>query len=415
MKRILLAVLLILLVSSASFIYFFNINHYSQWISAQIEKHSGYQVRFDLIELEDWRNPQVTISGIEITHQNKAIITLQKVHIASREFDVWNRYLDIALVDLQGVNILVDEETLAQTVKPINAIENKEKTPSISELLPWKHLLIDKVNISGVNGEIDYQDKYLQIGGLNATFSDLLIIADNQFSYQWQEGSYQLAIKEGKLILQDHQSVEFNDVILESELDLLNLQAQLLFAMKKVLINTADFSNLVIDNSVLQLQLDNNKLIVQHLVSDVFSGQLQLQGMVLFTLKPFSKNKILVDKVALSSLLMKDMQIDIPAFASPQDSESSVNQEASWPINDFQIEKANLENINISSREQTIPLFLKGANVHIRDVNVLDSNSLINFMGSVNISFTYLQWEDVIIEAFQGKLGELPFSSQLIP
>ena len=391
-----------------AFITLFDINDYSVWITRQVEKQTGYHLSFEEITIDGWLNPQLTISGVAIAYQAQPLLKVERLLIKSHQWDLWHRHLNIAAVELQGGSIWIDDRQLS-AVNKVPPKQPREPTSQYDSLLPWRSLTIDKVALTDVNAQIHYQDTDLQLQQLDLSSENLTLISNNQFVYLARQGNWQVALKEAKLQLQSDRSVRLNDLSLQSNFNLVTLQAQLMLAIQQISVSSPEFSD-VIDNAMLELQLDNNKLVLQRLFARAFTGELQLQGEATFVFNPLSDAFITVQNVTLLSLVMKDMKLYIPQLLTHSKSTTSSKEKTALPITSLFIKHANLENIDISSTDAAIPLQLEKGSVLINDLQLVEHNQLVDLWsgskqkGNISIKFAYLQWQDTIIEALQTKL-----------
>ena len=389
----------------AGFIYLFDINDHSQWLSEQIEKSTGYQVRFELFENSYWQESRFSVSGLSIAIDKKELLQIDKINIVISELDLWDRQLEVELVELAGVALYAEVDALKEVVnskKDLLESDNKSQ-------LPWSKLQVNKLRISGLNADISNQQQSLRIQQASLSSDNLLIIEHNKLAAALLQGDLQLAFKALNLQLGASQAVLVKDFSLYSHFDLAALQAKLTATVKQLDFRLPEQTEVIVDNSLLEMQLDKNRISLTHLSANAFSGELELQADAQLAMHLQPTPIVAIDELTILSLLVKDMQIQIPAFILASESEGAgrVDEKQKLPIKTLFLQQVNLQNIAINSEEKKIPLTVKGLNGRLQDFYLLQNNQFVSLSednkqtGLFTLQCDSLQWADSVSEQFQ--------------
>ena len=387
----------------AGLIYLFDIN---QWLAEQIEKSTGYQVSFELIESRGWQAPGFSVSGLSVAVAKKELLHIDKINIVISELNLWQRQLELELVELVGVALSAQADTFKKVTsepKEVPGSDNK------SQLLPWSNLQINKLRISGLDAEISAAQQTLSVQQGSLSSDNLTIIAHNKLRSAFLKGNVQLAFKALNLQMAAAQALRIHDLSLNGYLDLARLQAKLTVATKQLAFTLPEQEDIIVDNSLLDVQLDKNKVSLTRLSADLFSGELALQAEALLFIDLLPTPVFSVEELTVLSLLAKDMQIQIPAFMQEPENEAlaKADKKQRLPIKTLLLKQIDLHNIAVGSEEKQLPLTVKGVNFHLQDFYLLQNNQLADLSadnkptGLFNLQFDYLQWADSVTGQFQ--------------
>ena len=415
MKRffIIIALLFTLLAGlSGGFVYLFDINDHSQWLSEQIEKRTGYQVRFELIEHSYWQESRFSVSGLSVAIDNKQLLKIEKINVVISELDLWKQNLQVELVELVGVDLYAEVDALKEVVNSKKGALEREKKSQ----LPWSKVQLNKLRISGLNADISNQQQYLRLQQASLSSDSLIIINDNKLVTDLLKGELQFAMKALELQLGASQAVSVKGLFLRSYFDLAALQAKLTTRVKQLDFRLPEQTKVLVDNGLLEMQLDKNRITLTHLSANAFSGELQLQADAQLAMHLQPSPIVTIDELTVLSLLVKDMQIQIPAFILESASEGAGRggEKQKLPIKTLLLKQVNLQNITINSEEKKIPLTIRGLNSRISEFYLLQNNQLVNLPEESNqaglfvVQCDYLQWADTVSEQLQvaGSLTE---------
>ena len=389
----------------AGFVYLFDINDHSQWLSEQIEKSTGYQVHFESIENSYWQESRFSVSGLSVAINKKELLHIDKINIVISELDLWDRQLEVELVELVGVVLYADVGALKEVLNSKkNVLESENKSQ-----LPWSELQLNKLRITGLNADISNAQQGLRLLQASLSSDNLLIIEDNKVVDTVWQGSLQFSSKTLNLRLQASQVVAINDFSLRSHFNLVDLKASLAAEIKQFAYSLPEQRELIVNDALLEMQLDKNKLSLTHLSANTLSGELQLQADALLAMHLQPTPKITIDELTIGSLLAKDMQIQIPAFMPDSESEAfvRVDEKKIFPIKTLLLKQLDLQNLAVNSDEKKLPLTVKGLNVHLQDFYLLQKNQLVSLSedykltGGFTMAFDYFQWADSVTEQFQ--------------
>ena len=404
-----LGVLLGLFILVISSIYtFFNVNDYSDWISEQVKKSTGYDVRFEKIEANWSEGKRLSLLGLSIYQQQQQIAFIKRVDLQIDHLDLWQRELELKSIILNGVDInILTPLKLSKTDSEIEIVAGSQNQKTISELttIDWERLHIATFEITHLNAVLRHEDKNLSLKQASLTFNDLLLINNQQL----QSFPAHLDISsafETLLLSDDRQTVEINDFNLIVTAGLVQRKVEFIVTAAEIKTNNEAFPAVMLDSIELRLKFEKNKLFLQRFFVNTFSGSLEMTAEALLQINFFPKAAISIKKVALLSLNAQDMSINIPQWQASNNDSQPAPVNISLPVEELSIQKANLKNISINGETQQLPWHLKSADVEInnwlviKDIQLLDPTQDIQKTGSIAIAFKYLRWQDSIIEQF---------------
>lgn len=403
-----LALLLILfLVSVVSFVYFANLNDYSSWVSAQIKKTSGYDVRFEGMENNWGRDKRLSIVGLSLYQQQQRVAFIGRLDINVDKVNLWQRQLEIRSIDVDTVDINIQPLLALSGVNlktPPAAIETKNRFATLKNI-NWERLNIATVNIKNLNITGQDNDKKINLVQANLTFNELLIINHKQWQILPANIDFTATFK--ALQLSDSSNkVEVNKFNLTAAGSLFKRKGHLNISAAEMNSSSTNLPPLKLNGLQLQLLLEQQKLSLQHFFVNAFSGSLALKAEALLTFNLLPKPAIKVQEVELLSLLAKDMQIHIAKWKKPIAEPQEVSENRLWPIEKLSIAKAHLQNINIDSEAEQLPLRLKSAHVQINDWLLIQDSQLLDptlgklQTGGIVLAFDSMHWKNSVIDKF---------------
>lgn len=424
MKRffIILALLLTLFVTSiALFLYLFDINSHSQWLSEQIEKSTGYQISFDSVENRAWQDSSFSIAGLSVGRAPDSVLEIDKITIEIDRLDIWDRHLDLELVELEGIHLHLKQGPLqGRTGEPNNA----KSTEYLVQNLPWNKLQINKLRLSDLNVEVSDGQQSLLLDHANLSSDNLLVIDNKKIVTTSFKGNGRFDFAMLEIQSADLTTLKLQSGLLSGDFDLAKLQAKLALSIKQFAFREPNQSEIIADNALLDLQLDKNKLSLTRLFINIFSGELSLQADALLSFHLFPRPVFYVQRLQVLSLLLEDMRLTIPAFmpVSVDNAQSKDNEK--MPIETLFIQQVNVHNVDIRSEEKQLPLTVKRGSAAVSNFYLVQNNRLFTELekerqsGAFTLQADYLQWAETAIEQFDIVASlpqDEPFLLQLKP
>jgi len=405
MKRFLLilALLLTLFVTSLTlFFYLFNLNDYAAWGARQMEKSTGYQVSFSTIENKGLK---FSISGLSVARAQEMLLEVDQINIEVARLDLWHRQIEFELVELAGVDLRIKP----RSSEDLNGEpKNREKRQYQISNLFWDKLQINKLRVSDLNLDLSTAQQSLQLQRANISSDNLAVIDNKKLLSAAFKGSVNLDFATLVLQFAELSALRLDNLSLSADLDLPKLQGSLALSIKQLAFTAPKQTEIIADNSVLDLQLDKNRLSLTRLLTHIFSGELSLQAEALLSLDLFPRPAFSVEHLQLLALSLKDMQLTIPAFMpAAQDDVSSRSEKQKLPIATLFVQQLKVENVDIRSEEKQIPLTVQGLNGRVSDLYLLKNNQLpglsedANQTGVFVLQADYLQWADSVTEGGQ--------------
>lgn len=402
----------LMLVAVGSFVYFFNVNDYSLWISKQIERSTGYDIRFEQFENSWLMDKSVTLVGLSLYQQEQQILHINKLTLKVDRLDLWQRQLDINSIHIEGVDIKVNKALSSSNVK---VVDKQVMTKQIDDLraIAWERLHITTINIDNLNVQVQEAQQTLLLSGANLKFNDLLIIDKSQL--QTLPKNLDISAQFKQLIVDNSgQKGEFNHVTFSIKGDLVKRQASLDLSASRILVESTEQAPLLLELLQLQLQLVQNKLSLQHFFVKTRSGDLSLHVDAFLAIKFFPKPEIAVKKVILHSLIANNLQLVVPHFSPSKTPISSQAEPERLPVEVLLIKEVRLQNISVQSEAEQLPLVVKSADLSINDFFLIKDNKLVDITqqtqqaGSFTLAFAYFRWQETVIEQFamSGSLHE---------
>ncbi|WP_022942658.1 AsmA family protein [Psychromonas hadalis] len=411
LKRIFLISTLLLgllSVSIASFVYFLNINDYSDWITTQVKQTTGYDLRFEHFENSWLTDKSFSFTGLALYQQGKRVVYIKQLDLQVDKLDLWQRELDIQFIKLQGVDIDFTQ-TVIPPVLTSQSQSQTEKQRRIIQSIAWERFHVGKFQLIDLNVALQKEDKNLLLKEASITLNDLLIIERQQL--KMLPVSLDLVTTFNSLTLSNkQQSMFLQNLQLSAQADLLQRKARLNLSLESMALQPDQQFHAL----QLTMQLEQEKLRIAHFSADAFSGNLTMQADVLLALTLFPLPDIQVKEVILQSLLAQDMQLTIPAFKREANEKDKASQKALLPIETLLLKGLQLKNINIRSENAAFPLFITALDLQlsdftpIRNYQWLDLPSHHEQTGSFAVAFERLNWQQAEIEQFSvtGSLSE---------
>lgn len=409
MKRWLLIIFFFVLSSfvvMTSFIYFFNVNEHSVWISKQVKKHTGYDIRFEHFENQWATEKRFLFSGVSLYQQQQKIAFIAKIALAVDKVDLWQRQLEIKSINLSDVDINLDWPLrLKEATSPNGEATTPEiEIPITGQKMAWDRLDIAEFNIENLNIALIFEDKNVSLKKVNMTLNELLIIDHQQL--QTLPAKLELLTTFNALSASNNnQKLEINDVSLRTSIDLFKREGKMEVSAGEVSANSY-LSPMRLTALELSLQLEQQKLSLTHFFVNAFSGSLAVKGDAFLEFNFLPKPALVVDRLEVLSLVAKDLQINIPDFSDKKVTTSNKSVQDPFPIQSLSVMNADLNNISILSKAKELPISVKSADVQINNYMVINNYQLIDptqdlqQSGTIALAFEYLRWENSVIEGF---------------
>lgn len=427
MKRFFLlftSLFLLLLLSLSLFIRFFNINDYAEWISKQISRSSGYQISFQSIEEDLYENSRFSVNGVALFIAQDEVAQIRQIKVEIGDIDLWNRALEIESVEISALDLELDESGLRALIEGEKDNPAAESRMQNTALLSWQQVRINKLRVVDLNAQIQKAGQKVQLQQANLSASNLRIAADNLLQPDLPQVSVNLDFARLKIQKSPQQQLLIKEGQLKSDLTLVSLQATLGAAIQSIELDLSDLPKVVMTDSLLDLKIDKDKVILEQLLTHVFDGELNLQAQALLAINPLASPMLAVKSITIESLLVKEMNLLIPSLDKVVGRlETEPDKEQSLlPVETIFIKQAHSENVDISSENPRFPLTLLNLNAAVQGLYLVKNRRLIDFTldnnqdGLFALKFDLLRWFDSEIEAFSatGSLNQDEQSLQLI-
>ncbi|HEY5716685.1 MAG TPA: hypothetical protein VIS54_09735, partial [Psychromonas sp.] len=278
----------------------------------------------------------------------------------------------------------------------------------------------NKLRVVDLNAQIQKAGQKVQLQQANLSASNLRIAADNLLQPDLPQVSVNLDFARLKIQKSPQQQLLIKEGQLKSDLTLVSLQATLGAAIQSIELDLSDLPKVVMTDSLLDLKIDKDKVILAQLLTNVFDGELNLQAQALLAINPLASPMLAVKSITIESLLIKEMNLRIPSLdkvAGRLETEPDKEQSL-LPVETIFIKQAHSENVDISSENLTL------LNLHaaVQGLYLVKNRRLIDFAldndqdGLFALKFDLLRWFDSEIEAFSatGSLNQDEQSLQLI-
>lgn len=426
MKRcmiILLALFSLMVIAVGSSVYFLNVNDYAGWISQQIKRSTGYDVRFEGFESNWLTDRSISLSGLSLYQQQQRVLHINRLELKVDKLDLWQRQLEIASIKINGVELEAKKFLLSSgSHKASRQVSNSVSTQITAlQSVSWERLHIAKFEVTGLNVSLHSETNSLNLKEMDLSFNDLLLIDRSQLQQIPQ--SVDLAAEISFLNVSDSKhNLTLRNLQLSVSAFLFARQGRLNVEADEVLVEREKQPVLQLESLALQLALQKNKLLLKPFFVNAFSGSLALQAEADLTIKFLPEPAIKVSKITLVSLLAENMQLTASEFllsnSSPNlqpDSPSSLSSNnASLPIETLLIKNAQLKNISVRSETEKLPLTLKSMDAQVHDLYVIKGHQWLDSIqdtqqaGLFSLAFENLQWQALQIEQFNtaGSLNE---------
>lgn len=388
------------LLSLTLFLCTFNLNNYSGWIVEQIERSTGYRISFTAIDYKGGANLQFLIADLSVGRGQETLLEIEKINIEIARLDMWNRQLEIGLVALAGIHLHL-KPTLLQEPR------GEEKTASQRQDLPWNRIQINRLRISDLNADISDGQQSLLLEQANISSDNLLVIDKRRVVTALSIGNLDLDLAALTIQLADLTTLKLDKLSLSGDFDLPGLQAALAISVKQFAFRAPSLGEIIADNSLLDLQLEQHRVSLRRLSMNIFSGELDLQADALLSFDPFSQPAFSVNRLQVLSLLVKDMRLTIPAFMPVSEDKAQGKGKQTLPIKTLLLQQVNLQNMDIRSEEEQLPLTVKALNATLSDFYLVQNNQFVTAAeknsqaGEVRLQADYLQWAEKVIEEFE--------------
>lgn len=397
----------LLFVAITSFISVINVNDHSAWISEQVKKNTGYDVRFEHFENQWTTYKRFTFSGVSLHQQQQQVAFIGKIELAVEKLDLWQRQLEIKSINLSDVDINVDWPLRLNHVTFQNEGEPNSQIAKLTGMqnINWDRLNIATLNIDNLNVALKFDDKNFVLKEANLAFNELLIINRHQLQTFPTNLDFITTFK-ALQASNNKQKVEVNDFSLMAHVNLLKREGEMKMSAAEVSSINADLPPVLLSALQLKLQLEQQKLSLTHFFVNAFSGSLAITADLFLEFNFLPKPAIAVKKLQVLALTAKDIQLNIPEFFEKNTSTASTSEQLRLPIQSLSVKNASLHNISIFSDVKNFPLALKSADAQISNWLVVDNNQLIDLaqesQQQANFAFTFesLRWRNSVVEEF---------------
>ena len=236
-------------------------------------------------------------------------------------------------------------------------------------------------------------------------FNNLLIINHKQL--QTLPPNLDITAQFNNLQFSDNaQKTQLNRVTFSVNGDLATRQAKVELSADVIEMANEGNKPLLFESLQLTLQLEQNKLSLINFFVNAFSGSLSINADALLTIKLLPEPAIKVQQLILNSLVAKDMKVVIPDSFPFTSKSSNTTEDEALPITDFLVKSMRLQNIDLHSKIQKIPLTDKSADLvisdfyPIKDKKLLDITQLTQQASRFSLTLDHLRWQDMNIEQF---------------
>lgn len=397
------------LVPVVSVVYFFNVNDDSDWITKQVKRATGYDIRFETFENRWFAESQISIMGLALYQQQQRVWLIDKLELKINKLDLWKRQLEVQSLSLQGVKVDI-QTPFTPLTGHIDSRGEAQKQIYDLQNIGWESLDIVKFEIIDLNALVKKEGKKLLLKEANIELNDLSVIKQNKL--QILPTKLGLIAKLKTLQFSDEkQKIAVSNLKLSSHANLAMQEGKLNLSADEINIERETQNALLLQSLDLQLHLAQNKLSIPHFFVNVFSGSLALQADAYLSVSLLPAPVIRLGKVDLHSLLAKNMKINVPKL-SFEPTKTSKNK--ALPIEVLFIESVDLQNIDIRSELENLPLTLTSLDARLTDFYLIKEGQLVDPIqtkqqsGNFSLAFSYLRWKDSIMEqlSIEGSLTE---------
>ncbi|WP_028862281.1 hypothetical protein [Psychromonas aquimarina] len=417
-RRLLSCVLIasVLSFSLGAFIYFFDLNDYRGLISRQINRATGYQVSFAALDSRLLSESRISFSGLSLAADNRELVYIDNVEININKLSLWNRELELGLVELTGVNIRGDVSAFTKLGAENTSSRQSASNIQAPQQIPWKQFKIQKLSVKDLNVDITQAEQLLVVDGAALSSKELVLIENQQLAAAFFKGNLKLAFKELSAQHSNSEKLRLSGFNLDFFFTLQTMQAGLDIKADKLDISLNGQQAAAAHNTQLVMELNKDKLSIKSLSTELFSGELQLQADILLSMRLSAKPALAVKTLTVHDLAVTDMDLIIPPLAErPIETVSNTeNNKQPLPIENLFVKQMLLTNINISSNNQQFPLVVKNFNSRVSNFTLLHNHQVKTLpeearrAGSFSVQFAYLQWASAVIEQFEvsGRLSK---------
>ncbi|MCP4320303.1 MAG: hypothetical protein GY787_00270 [Alteromonadales bacterium] len=399
-----LSIFLLFFIVVGSSVYFFNVNDYSLWITKQILQSTGYDVRFETFENRWLADNYLSITGLSLYQQQQRVLLINRLELQVDKLDLWSRQLEIGSVKLTGLQVDI-QQPLNLTQKTVEADDKTERQSTDLQNIAWEKLHIKQFQIIDLNASLFHEGKQLQLTKAGFELNNLLIIEQKKLQLLPQHIDFKTNFKQ--LMLNDtEQKARLVDFQLAVEGYLPQRQAELEMSVGNIQFESPQSASIHLNALSLNLQLEDNRLLLQEFMVDLFSGSLNISGQAQLAIKLLPIPTLTIERVAVNSLTAKDMQLNIPALMQSNDESQPATDKKQLPIAELWIEKLNIKNVTVSSGSELQPLLLKSVDAQLNNLYLIQDHQLLDIAklneqsASFSLAFDYLRWQKSVVEQF---------------
>lgn len=380
----------------------------AEWVSGQVKQATGYDIRFEQFESNWLTDSRLSLVGVSLYQQQQPLVRIKRVDIQVEILDFLQQEVDIGSINLDGVEIKLK--------LPINhfATESQGATDTAFEALAWQRLHIDSFTVTNINVSIENEHQQLSLKGMSVELNDLLVIDNKQLQTLPAALNANTQIKSLQL-KNEEQQAQLENLQLSVAGDLVQRTGRLTIGVDKIEVTPEQQAVVVLRHTQLALSIQQERLNLENLSMNAFSGDLKMQADALLEIDFLPKPELKVKQVTLQSLLVKDMQLTIPNWQGSEEKNSEqVQSKDMLPIEALLVKNIQLQNINVTSANLDLPLTATGLQLQLLGLQLVENYQWLDLLqpkqqgASFSIMFDSLRWKESLIEGFstQGRLGE---------
>lgn len=398
-KKLLIGITIILMIGLffiANFLYTFDANDNSQWVSELIQEYTGYDVRFERLTSSLWSDNQLSFKGVSLYQGKQRLIFIKKIDVTINKWDLLQQQLNITEMYVDGAEVRFSPTMYSPAVnKPVTI----EASPSLQHLA-LNRLHIETLTLTNLNIQVMNKTREIALNEMQLTLNDVLLIEHNLLQNPLLMFDITANIK-SLMLSNDNYRGQINESTIKLQGNLLQRQAQLELRIGSI----ESYAPLISLQAIkLNLRWNNNNVQLEQFSLDAYSGKLMMQGNMHIEAYLFPKLDVKVKQVILTSLLLKNMQLRIPAFnVAVKDPTQAQEKNLLW-LEELQLNSVKLENVSVLSNNKAWPLKIKNLQAQLNEVDIIKAQHWINLTqvqsGTFFLAFDALNWGGTRIEKF---------------
>ncbi len=429
MKRFIaisIAIMLLLFTSIFIYIYQFDINRYQAYIEQQLHQKTGYQIQIGKIDNQLWADSQLIISNLSISLDQQQLVQIKQLRIELANLDLWQRHLQVSLIELTAVDIEIDKLSFAKfnnKAVTVQSSDINEATVQSLTQLPWSELGVDSVIINGLNAQVSDGEQSVQLSQADIEIGPIVLIKAKQFANEINEINIKTNLETLKLDSLKG-TIEANKLQLSSNLQPKKLTADLKFSAKQLSISDRKSAETIVNDSQLLAILTASKLDILNLSAQLWGGEVLMKASSHYQFNPFRKPMLSVKQLDVNTLRIDHLNINLANLMQTNKQQSKAvnvdNQQSELSLQQVNLHNISIEDLNIKGNQQ-LPLQVQGFDSQIQNLQLQISPQLIladltEQKALLQLNVDLLNWQDSKIEGFQltGSLFEKQQSLQAI-